>query len=356
MFNAVPRQLITLVLLAISLGYAHFSNNATITPLHRFNGYDGCYPNAPLYYNNGIIFGTTAAGGNTTNYPAGWGTLYVYHLASNTFKSFHNFTLDPQSGNIPAGGLIPYNKLLYGVTTSGGPVSCGSVYTINPQTLAVTTVSLFRDKFSTHDLSIQPIGLALLANGFMYGTSLQSDSWNRSPSLFTFFPSNNTQVTTWIEPQDRSVQSAVFPHRNGKELFGYLASGDDQDVAGVLFTFNPVTTTPTLFYNFTYSPTDQTMPYDPSGLVQIENGTLYGITQYGGTYQNGTLYSININEPDSFTVLHSFNENVDGVTPVYIAYADGVLYGTTLKGGHHHLGTLFASCITITKARVSLIR
>lgn len=68
-----------------------------------------------------------------------------------------------------------------------------------------------------------------------------------------------------------------------------------------------------------------------AGLVEV-GGTLYGTTDYGGTYGNGTVFSITTGGKEK--VLYSFGAKPDGQDP----YADlidvgGTLYGTTFGGG-----------------------
>jgi len=75
--------------------------------------------------------------------------------------------------------------------------------------------------------------------------------------------------------------------------------------------------------------------YLPSaGLLQVPDGTLYGMTQLGGQGRS-TIYRL---APDgtNFAVLHSFTD-LDGYTPFsqasLILGLDGYLYGTALWGG-----------------------
>jgi len=81
-----------------------------------------------------------------------------------------------------------------------------------------------------------------------------------------------------------------------------------------------------------------------SGVVLNSNdGNLYGLTYYGGAYNNGVLYKINPNG-SSYTVLHSFVGDVnEGSNPVGTLFvgADHNIYGVTANGGHYNYGTVF---------------
>lgn len=75
-------------------------------------------------------------------------------------------------------------------------------------------------------------------------------------------------------------------------------------------------------------------------LVEL-NGKLYGTTMSGGTYSDGTVFSITPGGKE--TVVHSFGAANDGKEPESgLAVLGGVLYGTTYYGGLYDFGTVFA--------------
>ena len=84
---------------------------------------------------------------------------------------------------------------------------------------------------------------------------------------------------------------------------------------------------------------------EPNTLVMSDDGVLYGTTEFGGLYNNGTLFKYDSNEIIKFTTLVHFT----GVTGEFLGSRpnslimsdDGILYGTTLFGGASDLGTLF---------------
>jgi uncharacterized repeat protein (TIGR03803 family) len=68
-----------------------------------------------------------------------------------------------------------------------------------------------------------------------------------------------------------------------------------------------------------------------AGLVQATDGTFYGTTWNGGSYDNGTVFKIT--PQGKLTTLHSF-DNTDGINPAGLIQAsDGNFYGTTFQGG-----------------------
>jgi uncharacterized repeat protein (TIGR03803 family) len=140
-----------------------------------------------------------------------------------------------------------------------------------------------------------------------------------------------------------------------------------------------------LLHSFGKSP-DGTNPY--AGLTQL-NGTLYGVTQSGGTNGDGVIYSLSVTGKEKvlytitqqdgyssegdllayggllygtvpvggnsegilysittggkFTILHRFS-GIDGLNPAAgLMEVGGTLYGTTYQGGAHGVGTVYAA-------------
>jgi uncharacterized repeat protein (TIGR03803 family) len=87
--------------------------------------------------------------------------------------------------------------------------------------------------------------------------------------------------------------------------------------------------------------------YDPyAGVISDAAGNLYGTTRQGGTYGYGTVFELSPKVGGGWieTVLHTFNNNGrDGVNPCSALVFDAVgnLYGTTNLGGTYFDGTVF---------------
>jgi len=78
----------------------------------------------------------------------------------------------------------------------------------------------------------------------------------------------------------------------------------------------------------------------PNGLTLASNGVLYGTTQTGGAYNDGTVFSISTN--GAFQTLVSFNSTNGSNPQAALAQgSDGNLYGTTENGGTNAGGTVF---------------
>ncbi len=100
--------------------------------------------------------------------------------------------------------------------------------------------------------------------------------------------------------------------------------------------------TETVLYTFTGG-ADGGQPY--AGLIFDPAGNLYGATQYGGAYNQGTVFELTHSPSGTWTetVLYSFTGGSDGSQPQYNLVIDGAgnLYGTAALGGDSYCGTVY---------------
>lgn len=94
----------------------------------------------------------------------------------------------------------------------------------------------------------------------------------------------------------------------------------------------------TVLHSFGGPPADGESP--SCALLQTSNGTFYGETSFGGTYDLGTVFTMD--GSGSVLILHSF-DGADGKTPIGgLTLATGdTYYGTTFFGGASNKGTVF---------------
>jgi uncharacterized repeat protein (TIGR03803 family) len=123
-------------------------------------------------------------------------------------------------------------------------------------------------------------------------------------------------------------------------LYG-LAYGGGEAELGTVFQLNKDGSGFTNLYSFSGTNGDGSSP--GGGLVLASNGSFYGTTSSGGYSNLGTVFRID-QDGSHYAVLKSFGEAGDGAAPVcgLIQATNGALYGTTLQGGDHGLGTVFS--------------
>ncbi|MBN1527346.1 MAG: hypothetical protein JW919_07180 [Candidatus Omnitrophica bacterium] len=88
---------------------------------------------------------------------------------------------------------------------------------------------------------------------------------------------------------------------------------------------------------------DETMGHHPcfSSVIVDPLGTLYGTSQWGGAYNGGTIFSMDLDGND-YSIIHSFT--IPGVPPFggLVRDLQGKFYGTTPGGGDYGYGTVFS--------------
>lgn len=96
--------------------------------------------------------------------------------------------------------------------------------------------------------------------------------------------------------------------------------------------------TETVLHSFGSGATDG---IEPSSLIMGNAGNLYGTTEQGGAYRDGTVFRVSPTGAE--TILHSFGSGTtDAATPVdLVMESTGSFYGLTLFGGPKGGGTVF---------------
>ena len=142
--------------------------------LHRFQGRpDGALPVAQLVAVNGVMYGTTRAGGSANK-----GAVFEVSLAGKerVVYSFKN------SGSAPQAGLIYSKGMLYGTASSGGAAGYGTVFALSPSGQE-RTLHYFRGYPDGAD----PAAALYSLNGMLYGTTFSGGAENRG-SVFEIAP------------------------------------------------------------------------------------------------------------------------------------------------------------------------
>lgn len=317
------------------------SKNVRYAVIHSFRDGtgDGSTPQAGLVNVNGTLYGTTYYGGGSPACSDGCGTVFSI-TPSGTESVIHAFG-GPGDGENPVGGLISVNGVLYGTTESGGKKNSGTVFSITSSGAEMVIHS-----FGASRDGAQPLGALTDVNGTLYGTTSQGGTVCSigCGTVFAIAPSGKETVLHRFVGRDGAYPYASLLEFKGK-LYGTTLNGGancySSQGCGTIFT---ITTggVEKVFYNFKGGSADGANPY--ANLINV-NGTLYGTTGFGGTTGYGTAFAITA--AGSETLLHSFGEINDGAIPYAgLLNVNGTLYGTTEDGGHicrkDECGTIFA--------------
>jgi uncharacterized repeat protein (TIGR03803 family) len=134
----------------------------------------------------------------------------------------------------------------------------------------------------------------------------------------------------------RGPYGAVIFDKAGN-IYGTTSGGGTYSL-GAAFELTPNGSggwTQTVLHNFQDNEVDGWGPQ--AGLVLDASGNLYGVTPYGGIYEDGVVFELSPAGGGQWTetVLHNFNISTDGYQPSASLVIDklGNLYGTTASGG-----------------------
>jgi uncharacterized repeat protein (TIGR03803 family) len=307
--------------------------------LHRFTGKDGdgADPYAGFILgSDGLLYGTTAAGGS-----ADLGTIFRLDPVGGTLQILHSFSTIDHDGTQPYASLIEATDgALYGTTQLGGTSAQGVVFTLRKDGSGYTLLHHFTGMQG--DGSQPSAELIEGLDGALYGTTHFGGHTNRG----TVFKLDKHGANFTV------LHSFAGANHDGAHPFAGLIQGDDGRLFGTttqggiandgaIFTLDPNGQAFRLLHSFGHESNDARRPF--ATLFRASDGLLYGTTAFGGNADVGTIFRINPNG-DHFQVLYSFTDSVnDGSLPysALIETSDGTLSGTTWGGGASAHGTIF---------------
>ena len=325
--------------------YSINTDGTGLTILHNFIGGadDGQAPVGELILSGGKLYGITQVGGlGTPGSNNGYGVIYSINTDGSDFTILHRFTslTDANDGAQPRAGLIISGDTLYGITNSGGNasplLSLGTVFSIKTDGTNFTLLHKFVGGVSDGK---NPRSKLILSGGKLYGGTVTGGASN-----FGTIYSVNTDGTGFT-----ILYSFLGGVNNGKQIYDSLViSGDTLYGAtpfggssdeGIVFSININGTGFTILHHYTASGTHA------AGFKMyliLSESTLYVTAYSQDTNYFGTLFSINTNGT-GYTLLHSFLGGAsDGDQPNgYLVYSNSKLYGTTVRGGSSNYGTLY---------------
>jgi uncharacterized repeat protein (TIGR03803 family) len=207
---------------------------------------------------------------------------------------------------------------LYGTIASGGVNGQGFVFQITPG----GTYKVLYDFDTVHGST--PIGgLALGADGNLYGTTEEGGAHGLG-NIFKITPAGALTVLYDF------MGTADGGHPVSPLMVGFDGMFYGTSYPGMSYKISPAGV-------FHVIGTIPGTTYGP--LLQANDGSFYGVTEFDGTNSAGTVYKIT---GKTYKILHSF-DTATGSYPVggLVQGADGNFYGTTTAGGTTNAGVLY---------------
>jgi uncharacterized repeat protein (TIGR03803 family) len=220
--------------------------NGVETPLYSFGGRpDGHFPEGSLIQVGSELYGTCSSGGayggvRNPSGQVGGGTMFSYNLNTGQETVLHSFAGGPGDGVAPEDSLVQSGSTLYGTTGGGGADEGGTIFSYN------------------------------------IGTG------------------NYQTIFSFDGPDGVSPQASLVV--DGTTLYGMAGDGGGE---GCVFAYNTLTDTDTILH--TFDGTDGEPMLDDN--LTLVGSTLYGMTEFGGTNNDGVIFSIAIPEPATFSIL-----------------------------------------------------
>jgi len=281
------------------------------------------------------------------NWILGLGTLAVLcvllliaarPVQAQTETVLYSFGSQSGDGNYPYAGLTSDSTGNdYGTTFQGGAYDEGTVFEL---TAAGTEKVLYSFGSQSGDGDYPVAGLIFDKKGNLYGTTQDGGVYGEG-TVFELTAAGTEKVLYSFGSQsgDGSVPVAGLVFGKTGNLYGTTQNGG---VYGEGTVFEVTTAgREKVLYSFGSQVGDGAHPY-AGDLVFDKTGNLYGTTSEGGTYSDGTVFELTAAGTEK--VLYSFgSRSGDAYYPDAGLVFDktGNLYGTTEAGGAYSGGTVF---------------
>jgi uncharacterized repeat protein (TIGR03803 family) len=188
--------------------------------------------------------------------------------------------------------LTGSGPLLYGVTIGGGLAEQGTIFQFNISNDALTLLH----SFATGDGG--PVGALTLSNGVLYGMTERGGANGRG-TIYSYNLGSGAFADLHVFQggsfDGDEPEGSLLPA--GSELYGLTPFGGSSN-QGTIFQFNPSNDSFQILHSFTGVGGDGE---EPSGSLIPANSTLYG-TAFGGTGGDGMLFALSVPEPTSLAL------------------------------------------------------
>jgi uncharacterized repeat protein (TIGR03803 family) len=310
--------------------------------LYSFHGGDdGAEPAGTLLAFNGTLYGTTEYGGAN-----GDGTVFAVSPAGKEHV-IYSFKGGSDGATPLLTGLVALDGKLYGTTNAGGDESCHYQDIVGCGTVFAVSTSgrervLYRFKGKPDGAC--PSGSLIAVGSTLYGTTDFGGTYNNGSAFTLTTSGDENKLYSFKGYPDGAAPFAGLTALNGT-FYGTTTLGGAYDGAGTVFELS-ASGTERVLHSFKGAP-DGALPY---AALTVENGALYGTTEFGGSSFSacvgegivgcGTIFRVA--SSGDVSILYRFKGRRDGSHPLSsLAIGKGELLGTTLSGGTSDNGTIF---------------
>ena len=279
---------------------------------------------------NGVLYGSNTDGGF-----GGFGLLFKMYASGSAFTVLRDF--GAPGGAYPyTSGIVASDGRIYGTTNFGGSKRYGVVYGMNRDGSGYTVLHQFLGTAAEGGYPYSNVAEA--SDGMLYGTNIGISGvgvlyrMNKDGSSYSM-------VHSFSGLENGSTPLANVIEGSDGALYGTCNAGCSPGFGGIYRT-NKDGTNFTFIHTFGGGTSDGAGPF--SGLVEAEDGRLYGTTPSGGASNLGTVFGVN-KDGTGYRVLYHFAGITDGAAPSagLCQGRDGFLYGTTPAQTGYNDGTVY---------------
>lgn len=265
----------------------------------------------------------------------GFDAVTTQSAQAQTFRVLYNFAGSADGGDPYASLIRDTAGNLYSTVDYGGTSFAGAVFKVTPNGTETVRYSFTGGADGAYPFS----AVVRDGAGNLYGTTSMGGSANAGV-VFKVDPSGTeTVLHSFTGGADGIIPIGGLLRDAAGNLYGTTSQGGSSN-DGVLFKISP-RGKETILHTFTGGAKDGKYPSYTS-LLMDALGTLYGVTEEGGTADGGIVYKLS--KTGKLTVLHSFTGGTtDGCNVLGTPFMDqnGNIYGTTSSCGTHKLGTVW---------------
>lgn len=321
------------VALVLGLGVALCTSTAhsqTFKTLVSFTGTGGTAsgysPRGSLTLSGSTLYGMTFYGGIN-----GLGNVFSVGVNGTNYQNLVSFTGagGAASGANPNGSLTLSGSTLYGMTNSGGTDNLGTLFSVDVNGASYQNLV----SFSSATVGVYPLGGLTLGNATLYGmTTLDGTGPYDSGTIFSVGTggANYQNLVTFTGTSGAEIGSEPFGDvtLGGTTLYGMTNYGGVNGL-GNIFSVSVSGTNYQNLLSFTGSG-GAASGKNPQGSLTLSGTTLFGMTEFGGAYGYGNIFSVGVNGTN-YQNLVSFTGS-SGTAPGLEPHGSLTLSGTTLYG------------------------
>ncbi len=318
------------------------SQTGTLLVLHGFNPNTDAGCSSPW---SGLTLGTDGNFyGALASCTFGNGSGEVFSITpSGGLNLLYNFTGGSDGGQPITTPVEGSDGNFYGTTLVGGGVANrGTIYKMTPAG-SVTTLHAFdgTDGCGSYAPLVQG------NDGNFYGMASSCGS-NGLGVVFKVTPAGvYTVLRNFTGPNGAFPRGPLVLGSDGNFYGTTEQGGVGTSAFGIAFKITPVGKL-TVLHTFTSNSGDG---YAPEGMVQATDGNFYGVTSQGGTSPNctngannvcGTIFRIN-STGSSYAVLYNFDSTTGSLPEItLLQHTNGIFYGLATFGGTYNSGTFYS--------------